>query len=239
MRMARGGGWFGRRKANVSAMESVPEGIATKCEKCGAILFARDFERFLKVCSKCGFHHRMNVAERLGITVDDGSFVEMDAGLRSKDPLNFPEYKEKLKRAKMAAGREDAIITGTATIEGNPAVIGVAAFAFVGGSMGSVVGEKIVRAIEKALEEKLPVIMFTASGGARMQEGLLALAQMAKTAGAVAKLDKARIPYITVLTDPTTGGVFASYAALGDIVLAEPGATVGFAGRRVGNQDLG
>ena len=219
--------------------ESVPEGFATKCEKCAAILFARDFERSFKVCSKCGFHHRMNVAERLEITVDEGSFVEMDANLSSKDPLNFPEYKEKLKKAKIASGREDAIVTGTATIEGHPVVLGVAAFGFVGGSMGSVVGEKIVRAIERGLQDRTPVVMFTASGGARMQEGLLALMQMAKTSAAVALLDKARIPYITVLTDPTTGGVFASYAAIGDIVLAEPGATVGFAGRRVGNQDVG
>src|SRR5215470_7576335 len=131
MRVGRGG-WFGRRNARVS--ESVPEGFATKCEKCSAILFARDFERNFKVCSKCGFHHRMNVAERLEITVDEGSFVEMDSRLSSKDPLNFPEYKEKLKKAKLAAGRDDAIVTGSATIDGHAVIIGVAAFAFVGGS---------------------------------------------------------------------------------------------------------
>jgi len=203
----------------------VPEGVATKCDSCSAILFARDFERNLKVCTRCGHHHRMNVRERLAITVDEDSFEEMDPDITSLDPLGFPEYKEKLRRAEDSTGLADAIVTGTGTI--------------IGGSMGSVVGEKIVRAMEHALAERLPVIMFSASGGARMHEGLLALMQMAKTCAWVARLDRSRIPYINVLTDPTTGGVFASYASLGDVILAEPGATIGFAGRRVGNQDVG
>ncbi len=232
-------GWFGRRARNAAAMEGVPEGIATKCEKCGAILFARDFERHLKVCSKCGHHHRLNARERLAMTVDEGSFREMDGAVQSGDPLGFPDYREKLQRARDATGIVDAVVTGTGTIEGCPTVVGVADFAFIGGSMGSAVGEKIVRAVEHGLAERLPVIMFTASGGARMHEGLLALMQMAKTSAAFARLDRARLPYICVLTDPTTGGVFASYAMLGDIILAEPGATIGFAGRRVGNQDVG
>ncbi len=233
------GRWFGRRARNTGAMESVPEGIATKCNKCAAILFARDFERNLKVCTKCGHHHRLNARERLDITVDENSFEEMDGGVASKDPLKFPGYAEKLANSRAATGLTDAIVTGIGQIDGRRAVLGVSDFGFVGGSMGCAVGEKIARAIETAIEQRLPVIMFTASGGARMHEGLLALMQMAKTSAAAAGLDKARLPYIVVLTDPTTGGVFASYATLGDIILAEPGATIGFAGRRVGNQDVG
>jgi acetyl-CoA carboxylase carboxyl transferase subunit beta len=220
-------------------MESVPEGIATKCAACGQILFARDFERNLKVCTRCGHHHRLNARERLALTVDPDTFVETDANLTSADPLGFPEYLEKQQRARAKTGLNEAVVTGYAAIEGHRLVIAVADFGFMGGSMGSVVGEKVARAMERGTAERLPVVSFTASGGARMQEGLLALAQMAKTAAAAARLDRAGVPYISVLTDPTTGGVFASYAALGDIVLAEPGAVVGFAGRRVANQEMG
>jgi len=236
--MARSG-WFGRKGKNTGAMESVPEGIATKCEKCDTIQFARDFEKNLQVCSRCGHHHRVSAIERIEITADPDSFVEMDSHLASKDPLSFPEYREKYERARDNTGLSEAIVTGVCTIEERSAVLGVADFSFIGGSMGSVVGEKIARAADKAMEEGIPLILFSASGGARMHEGVLALMQMAKTSAAVARLDKARIPYVSVLTDPTTGGVFASYAAIGDVVLAEPGATIGFAGRRVGNQDLG
>ena len=237
--MARRGGWFGRKGRDTGAMESVPEGIATKCEKCGTIQFARDFEKNLQVCGRCGFHHRLSAGERIDITVDPDSFVEMDALLSSKDPLGFPEYRAKYEKARESTGLPEAMVTGTCAIEGRPAVLGVADFAFIGGSMGSVVGEKIARAADRSLEEGIPLVLFSASGGARMHEGLLALMQMAKTSAAVARLDRARVPYISVLTDPTTGGVFASYAAIGDVVLAEPGATVGFAGRRVGQQDVG
>jgi acetyl-CoA carboxylase carboxyl transferase subunit beta len=223
----------------MSSMDGVPEGIAVKCAKCNAILFVRDFERNLKVCTKCGHHHRLNAIERLEMTVDEDSFVEMDADLSSIDILEFPEYKAKLDRARAGSTSSEAVVTGTATIEGTPAVIGIADFSFMGGSMGSVVGEKVARAMERAVKERLPVIMFTASGGARMQEGLHSLMQMAKTSAAAGQLDKAGLPYIVVLTDPTTGGVYASYACLGDIIIAEPGAIVGFAGRRVGNQDAG
>jgi acetyl-CoA carboxylase carboxyl transferase subunit beta len=233
------GGWFRRRARHERMMESVPEGIATKCEKCSEILFARDFERNLKVCNKCGHHHKLNARERLAITVDEDSFVPLNEHLRSRDPLGFPDYPEKLERARAKTGLTGAAATGVATIEGRPCVIGVADFAFMGGSMGAVVGERVARAMEHAVAERLPVLMFTASGGARMQEGLLSLMQMAKTAAAAGRLDRARLPYITVLTDATTGGVYASYACLGDIILAEPGATVGFAGRRVGQQDAG
>lgn len=233
------GGWFGRRSRSVRTMEAVPEGIATKCEGCGEILFARDLERNLKVCHRCNYHHRLNARERLAITVDEGSFEEIDAGLRSCDPLEFPEYPEKQQRAQEKTGLGEAVVTGLASIDGSPIVIGVADFGFMGGSMGSVVGEKVARAMERAIDETLPVVMFTASGGARMQEGLIALMQMAKTSATAARLDRARLPFIVVLTDPTTGGLFASYASLGDVILAEPGAVVGFAGRRVANQELG
>src|SRR5687768_16686730 len=232
-------GWFGRKGRDTGAMESVPEGIATKCEKCDTIQFARDFEKNLQVCGRCGHHHRLSAVERIEITADVDSFVELDAHLASKDPLNFPEYRQKYEKARDTCGISEAIVTGTCSIEERAAVLGVADFAFIGGSMGSVVGEKIARAADRAMEEGIPRILFSASGGARMHEGVLALMQMAKTSAAVARLDKARIPYVSVLTDPTTGGVFASYAAIGDVILAEPGATVGFAGRRVGNQDVG
>src|SRR5579871_3499183 len=233
-----GSGWFGRR-ARHRAMASVPDGFATKCEKCTQIIFARDFERSLRVCPKCGHHHRLNAPERLALTVDEGSFVEMDAHLASRDPLGFPDYRAKMERARTTSPSSEAVVTGRATIEGRPLIVGVADFAWFGGSMGSVVGEKIARAMERGLQERLPVVMFTASGGARMQEGLFSLMQMAKTAAAAGRLDRACVPYIVVLTDPTTGGVYASYASLGDIILAEPGAIVGFAGMRVANQDLG
>jgi len=232
------GGWFGRR-ARSRQMESVPDGIALKCEGCEEIVFARELERSLRVCPKCGHHHRLSARERLAITVDGGSFAEMDAALVSEDPIGFPGYTEKLRAAQEATGLPEALITGEATLDGRPIVIGVADFAFMGGSMGSVYGEKIARAMERGLERSLPIIVFSASGGARMQEGLLALMQMAKTAAAVRRVADARLPYISVLTNPTTGGVFASYASLADVTLAEPGAIVGFAGRRVGRQDLG
>jgi acetyl-CoA carboxylase carboxyl transferase subunit beta len=233
-----GRGWFGRQRRERPA-EGVPEGIATKCDGCGQIIFARDLERNLQVCPKCGFHHRLTAIERLDITVDEDSFVEMDANLVSKDPLDFPDYRDKLARARGISTSSEAVVTGRATIEGRPVILGIADFGFMGGSMGSVVGEKIARAMERGIAERAPVVMFTASGGARMQEGLLSLMQMAKTSAAAGRLDRERIPYIVVLTNPTTGGVYASYACLGDVILAEPGAIVGFAGRRVGNQDVG
>ncbi len=233
-----GRGWFGRQRRDRVA-ENVPEGFATKCAGCGQIIFARDLERSLKVCPKCGYHHRLTAIERLEITVDEDSFEEMDANLVSRDPLDFPDYKDKLARANDTSTSSEAVVTGRATIEGRPLIIGVADFGFMGGSMGSVVGEKIARAMERGLRERVPVIMFSASGGARMQEGLLSLMQMAKTSAAAGKLDRGGVPYVVVLTDPTTGGVYASYACLGDLILAEPGAIVGFAGRRVGNQELG
>jgi len=197
-------------------------------------------ERNLQVCTKCEYHHKLRAKERLLLTVDEGSFDEFDAQITARDPLGFPDYEAKITRARDTTGLVDAILTGYARIEEHPLILGVADFEFMGGSMGGVVGEKIVRAMERGAEERLPVVMFTANGGgARMQEGLLSLMQMAKTSAGVSRLDAAGVPYIVVLTDPTMAGVYASYASLGDIILAEPGALIGFAGRRVGNQDMG
>lgn len=237
--MARGG-WFGRTNKNGASHAAVPDGLWNKCPRCGDISFARDVERNLNVCPKCEYHHKLRARERLDLTVDEGSFVEIDANITSVDPLCFPDYADKIGRARAKTGLVDAILTGYAKIEGQATIVGAADFAFMGGSMGSVVGEKIVRAMERAIDDRLPVTLFTANGGgARMQEGLLSLMQMAKTSAAVARLDKEAVPYIVVLTDPTMAGVYASYASLGDVIFAEPGALIGFAGRRVGNQDMG
>lgn len=237
--MARGG-WFGRTNKNGASQADVPDGLWSKCPRCNEISFARDVERNFNVCPKCDYHHKLRARERLEITIDEGSFQEIDSQVTSVDPLCFPDYAEKIGRARANTGLVDAILTGYARIEGQATIIGAADFAFMGGSMGSVVGEKIARVMERALDERLPVTLFTANGGgARMQEGLLSLMQMAKTSAAVARLDRESIPYIVVLTDPTMAGVYASYASLGDVILAEPGALIGFAGRRVGNQDMG
>jgi len=237
--MARGS-WFRTNRRVSASQTAVPDGLWTKCPRCSEILFARDVERNLQVCTKCEYHHKLRAKERLLLTVDEGSFDEFDAQITARDPLGFPDYEAKITRARDTTGLVDAILTGYARIEEHPLILGVADFEFMGGSMGGVVGEKIVRAMERGAEERLPVVMFTANGGgARMQEGLLSLMQMAKTSAGVSRLDAAGVPYIVVLTDPTMAGVYASYASLGDIILAEPGALIGFAGRRVGNQDMG
>ena len=230
--------WFRRRTPQPMNERSpdVPAGAFTKCAKCGHILYAKDFERELKVCLRCGHHHRLTADERIEYTVDPDSFRETNAGLATADPLRFPDYAAKAERGREAAGRNDALVTGTARIGGYPCVFAVADFTFMGGSMGSVFGEKFVRAADQAIESKLPFVLFCASGGARMQEGLFGLMQMAKTSAAVAQLGEAAVPYLVVLTDPTTGGAFASFASLGDVILAEPGAYVAFAGTRVAQQ---
>ncbi|MGQ9924726.1 MAG: acetyl-CoA carboxylase, carboxyltransferase subunit beta [Armatimonadota bacterium] len=233
--MARNG-WFRRRSQAVQKAEQVPEGLWTKCPKCEVILFVPELEKALRVCGKCGYHYRLGWQDRLRITVDEGSFQEMDREVQACDPLNFPEYREKLEKGRSSTGLREGFVTGQAAIHGFDCIIGVADFSFMGGSMGSSVGEKIVRAMEKAIELRLPVIMFTASGGARMQEGLLSLMQMAKTAAGCARLMDEGIPYSTVFTDPTMAGVHASYASVGDIIISEPGALVGFAGQRVAAQ---
>jgi acetyl-CoA carboxylase carboxyl transferase subunit beta len=219
-----------------SAATAVPEGAFTKCVKCGAILYSKDFERDLKVCSKCGHHHRLTAGERIDWTVDEDSFAERDAELVAIDPLQFPDYADKMAKGRKTSGRADALVIGTATIGGNPCVLAVADFAFMGGSMGSVFGEKFARAADLAMAKRLPMVIFCASGGARMQEGLFGLMQMAKTSMSVAQMGEEGIPYVVVLTDPTTGGAFASFASLGDVIYAEPGAYVAFAGTRVAQQ---
>ncbi|KAA0225433.1 MAG: Acetyl-coenzyme A carboxylase carboxyl transferase subunit beta [Fimbriimonadales bacterium] len=207
-----------------------------RCSKCRKVLFSKEFERNLRVCGSCGHHHRISADERIRITFDEGTFQELDRGLRSCDPLEFPDYREKLEKGAKATGRHDSVIRGTAMIEGRPVSAAVADFAFMGGSMGSVAGEKIARTIELAIERRIPAVIFTATGGARMQEGLLSLMQMAKTAAACRKASDEGVPFVCVFTDPTMAGVLASYASLADVILAEPGALVGFAGARVSAQ---
>ncbi|MCX6344637.1 MAG: acetyl-CoA carboxylase, carboxyltransferase subunit beta [Armatimonadetes bacterium] len=233
--------WFGlkgkaARKTARQSIDALPDGLWTKCPKCNEILFNKELEKNLRVCNKCGYHYRLRASERLAITIDDGTFVEFDAHLAPANPLDFPDYDISIKKDRLKSGLEDAIVTGAGEMGDHKVVIGVADFAFRGGSMGGVVGEKIVRAMEYAIANNLPVIMFTTSGGARMQEGILSLMQMAKTAAACAKVHEAGLPYIVVFADPTTAGVHASYASLGDFIFAEPGALVGFAGARVAQQ---
>ena len=204
-----------------------------KCPRCQGLSPLSKYEELRRVCPKCNYHGRLSSNERIAITVDKDSFKEFNGRMRGADPLNFPDYLEKQTELRASTGLSDAVITGTATIKGSPVVIGVMDSRFMMGSMGSVVGEKITRAFEYATERKLPVVMFTASGGARMQEGIVSLMQMAKTSGAVKLHSEAGGLYISVMTDPTTGGVTASFASLGDIIIAEPKVLIGFAGRRV------
>ncbi len=214
-------------------LEELPKDVWHKCGNCEAMVYRKDFELNLKVCPKCGYHERITARERLSITVDEGSFEEWDASLTFADPLNFPEYREKALRDQQRTGLKDAALTGKATIEGMPVAIGITDFLFMGGSMGSVVGEKVTRLIERAIDERLPVFLIIGSGGgARMQEGILSLMQMAKTSAACRRLHEAKIPYIALLTD-SMAGVHASFGSLADIILAEPGALVGFTGPRV------
>lgn len=210
-----------------------------KCE-CGEIIYCKDadLEKYHKVCKKCSCPLKLSAMERISLILDTGSFVEYDSRLESKNPLNFPEYEDKLTAARESTGLNEAVVTGEGTIENIPLVIGVMDQFFISASMGSVVGEKITRAMEKAVERKLPIVIFSASGGARMQEGLLSLMQMAKTSAAVARLNQEGLLFISVLTNPTTGGVTASFASLGDIIIAEPQALIGFAGPRVIEQTI-
>jgi len=204
-----------------------------ECPACHKHLSPDELESSLFVCPGCNHHFRLSPWERIKFTADGGVFHEFCADIESFNPLDFPEYEQKLTASKKKTGINEAIVTGMCRIDGNEVVLGIMAFQFMGGSMGSAVGEKVTRALLLGVEKKIPVIIFTASGGARMQEGILSLMQMAKTSAAVSILEENRIPYFLVLTDPTSGGVTASYAMLGDVILAEPSALVGFAGRRV------
>jgi len=212
---------------------NVPADLMFKCPRCAKAEFMENFEISHKVCPNCNYHARLTAMERLEMTVDGGSFEEYDKGMTSLNPIDFVGYTEKIADLQKKTGLTEAVVTGKCEIERQPCVIGIMDSHFMMASMGSVVGEKITRAFECAMELKLPVILFTASGGARMQEGIISLMQMAKTSGAVARFDEAGLLYITVVTDPTTGGVAASFASLGDITIAEPKVLIGFAGRRV------
>ena len=218
----------------------VPEGLWVKCPSCAQIIYNKDLAASLSVCTKCGHHFRLSAAERLR-ALFDGSWQEHDSGLRSTDPLHFTDtkpYHKRLETTIASTGMLDAVITATGRIGGHEVVVAAMEYSFIGGSMGVVVGEKITRGIETAIERQLPVIIVSCSGGARMMEGALSLMQMAKISAALARLDRARLPYISVLTDPTTGGVTASFAMLGDVNIAEPRALIGFAGPRVIEQTI-
>lgn len=208
----------------------------TQCQACKKTLFVAEFKASLCVCPYCGHHHRLDWRTRIEVTFDEESFVETDSELRSLDPLAFPDYADKHTSAMAKTGQSDSVVCGTAKLFGQGVSVAVADFTFMGGSMGSVAGEKVTRALERGAKEKLPVIVFCASGGARMQEGLLSLMQMAKTTGAVEMCRKNGVPYIAVFTDPTMAGVLASYASVADVIIAEPKALVGFAGTRVSKQ---
>lgn len=213
--------------------KDMPEGLWIKCPACGESLYLPKLEKNLRVCTECGFHFSLGSAERIASVVDADSFVEENRGIRTVNALGFDRYEEKVEGYRTKTGLEEAVVTGRATIGGQPARLAVMDFRFLGASMGSVVGEKITRAIEAATRERTAVLVFSASGGARMHEGILSLMQMAKTSGALARHSEAGLPYISILTHPTTGGVTASFATIGDIILAEPGCMIGFAGPRV------
>jgi acetyl-CoA carboxylase carboxyl transferase beta subunit len=216
--------------------QEYPPDLWTRCPSCEEMIYNKQLDKNLRVCPTCGHHFRLSATARVALLVDPGSFVERDAGLASVDALGFVDqkpYPERLAAASAATGLGDAAVWGMATLAQHRIALGVMDFAFMGGSMGSVVGEKVTRAAEAALADRVPLIVVSASGGARMQEGTLALMQLAKTVGALGRLDAAGVPYISVMTDPTTGGVFASFAALGDVNVAEPNALIGFAGSRV------
>ncbi|PYS90960.1 MAG: acetyl-CoA carboxylase carboxyl transferase subunit beta [Acidobacteria bacterium] len=238
--------WFRKKEQRI---ESVPadervvktEGIFVKCTECDAALYRRELEESLQVCPHCNYHFRIGARERLAMLYDDGQYEELDADVISSDPLEFTDtkpYPQRLEQARRSTGLPEAIITARGRVGGHLTFIGAMDFSFLGGSMGSAVGEKITRIIERALETRGAVITVSASGGARMQEGALSLMQMAKISAALARLDEAQLPFISILTDPTTGGVTASFAMLGDVILAEPKALIGFAGPRVIEQTI-
>ena len=236
--------WFKKTRKPIKATSKesrVPEGLWVKCPSCGRAIYNKELVESLKVCDKCGHHFRMSSAERLQLLFDGGTWQEHDAGLRSNDPLKFTDtkpYKSRLENTIKASGMNDAVIIGTGTLDGLPVVIASMEYSFIGGSMGVVVGEKITRGAEQALAQGSPFIIVSCSGGARMMEGALSLMQMAKISAALGRLDRAGLPYLSILTDPTTGGVTASFAMLGDLNIAEPKALIGFAGPRVIEQTI-
>lgn len=236
--------WFRKEKTGLPAQEkrNIPEGLWSKCPDCGEIVYGKKMEELLWVCPSCSYHFRISSRKYISILLDGGRLEEYDENLKSKDPLKFKDskkYPDRLKAAMAKSGRNDGVISGMAEIDGMPVSFSIMDFTFIGGSMGSVVGEVIARSIERAIEHNTPLLIVSCSGGARMQEGILSLMQMAKTSGLLAKLAEKRLPYISILTNPTTAGVMASYASLGDVIVAEPKALLGFAGPRVIKQTIG
>jgi len=228
--------WFKRKPDGVSRIPNATDSLWVQCNNCREIVYRKELERNIRVCPKCDYHFPVSVEERIGMVLDDGSFTEQDAHLAPVDPLQFKDtvrYKDRLKLHQEQTGRMDALVMGDGAICDHPIILGVFNFGFMAGSMGSVVGEKLTRGVERAMARRAPLVVFSASGGARMQEGIFSLMQMAKTSAAIAQLRSKKIPYISVLTDPTFGGVTASFAMLGDIIIAEPRSLIGFAGPRV------
>jgi acetyl-CoA carboxylase carboxyl transferase subunit beta len=238
--------WFRKDKApraprDPKTSASLGEGLFLKCDGCREALYLKEVERNLRVCPKCGFHFRLPAVERLKLLLGDGGGHALFTEVRPSDPLKFKDskrYRDRLKESEAKTGRPDAILAAKGMIEDVPAIVAILDYAFMGGSMGSVVGEVLTRAAEQALLDRIPLVIVTASGGARMQEGILSLMQMGKVSAALARLGSARVPYVAILTDPTTGGVTASFAMLGDVTLAEPRALIGFAGPRVIEQTI-
>ena len=238
--------WFKKQKSRTTEAESPKrpksvEGMWLKCNHCREIVYRKEVERNNKVCPKCDYHFPVSVSERIGLLLDFGTFKEWDAELGPQDPLNFSDtksYRDRIKAQQEKTGRKDALVIGEGVINGRRIVLGVMDFSFMGGSMGSVVGEKFCRAADRCLAARMPFVLVTASGGARMQEGILSLMQMAKTSASVGKMSEAGVPFVTILGDPTFGGVTASFAMLGDVIIAEPKALIGFAGPRVIEQTI-
>jgi acetyl-CoA carboxylase carboxyl transferase subunit beta len=236
--------WFKKTRKPIAAKEKasrVPEGLWVKCPGCAQIIYNKDLATNLNVCPKCAHHFRIGAADRLRMLFDEGEWVEHDRGLTSTDPLRFTDtkpYKDRLKTSIETTGLRDAVIVGSGRLDGIRSIAAAMEYSFIGGSMGVVVGEKITRAVERALDQRQPLVVVCCSGGARMMEGALSLMQMAKICAALARLDRARVPFVSVLTDPTTGGVTASFAMLGDLNIAEPKALIGFAGPRVIEQTI-
>jgi acetyl-CoA carboxylase carboxyl transferase subunit beta len=235
--------WFLRKSKNIAETQQreMPDGLWTKCPQCSTVLYRKELEEHAFTCPSCSHHFRIGSSKYVAVLMDSGSWQETDRNIRSGDPLDFVDtrpYKARLKEAYAKSGLPDAVTTGTGAIEGIPVSFGCMNFGFVGGSMGSVVGEKFLRAGRRALEQRMPYVFISASGGARMQEAALSLMQMAKTSAILSELAEAGLPYVSILTDPTTGGVSASYAMLGDVIIAEPKALIGFAGPRVIEQTI-
>jgi acetyl-CoA carboxylase carboxyl transferase subunit beta len=236
--------WFRKEKKGLASQEkkNIPEGLWTKCNSCGEVSYGKKLEELLWVCPNCDFHFRISSQKYINLLLDDGMLEEFDQKLLSKDPLKFKDskkYPDRIKIAQNKTGKYEGVTSGIGHIEGIKVSFAIMNFDFIGGSMGSVVGEKIARTIERAIKFEIPLIIISCSGGARMQEGILSLMQMAKTSALLAVLAEKKIPYISILTNPTTAGVMASYASLGDVIIAEPKALLGFAGPRVIQQTIG